>query len=228
MRRVSEIRCAKFSNCEDYFIYSPKKLTYSPEKCWLEDYFPFRVVPFQVTCYFWFFFGGVSVVDFFARLKKICRKSAKGCECHHLTFAFGGWNSKPKNLWETQHLREAYPSWNCREAIPKGKDCLPTIDFQVLCLDLLKVFGKKQIFHKWWWKMAMNPMAWSRFQSHLIEPITGFFSSLHWSLGWYFCKVSNVQNPVDIPLYSLFNKDSYNGLLQSPYNWVVHFFLYSK
>ena len=33
-------------------------------------------------------------------------------------------------------------------------------------------------------------------------------------------QVSYVQNPVDIPLYWLFNRDPYNGLLQSPYNWV--------
>ena len=32
---------------------------------------------------------------------------------------------------------------------------------------------------------------------------------------------ANVQNPVDIPVYWLFNRDPYNGLLQSPYNWVV-------
>ena len=32
--------------------------------------------------------------------------------------------------------------------------------------------------------------------------------------------VSNVHNPVDIPLYWLFNRDPYNGFLQSPYNWV--------
>ena len=40
--------------------------------------------------------------------------------------------------------------------------------------------------------------------------------------------VSNVQNPVDIPLYWLFNRDSFNSLLQSPYNWVVQSPLYSK
>ena len=34
-------------------------------------------------------------------------------------------------------------------------------------------------------------------------------------------EMSNVENPVDIPLYWLVNGDSYNGLLQSPYNWVV-------
>ena len=28
-------------------------------------------------------------------------------------------------------------------------------------------------------------------------------------------------NPVDIPLYWLVNRDSYNGLLQSPYNWQI-------
>jgi len=26
----------------------PRKLTYSSEKCWFEDYFPFEMVPFQV------------------------------------------------------------------------------------------------------------------------------------------------------------------------------------
>ncbi len=31
----------------------------------------------------------------------------------------------------------------------------------------------------------------------------------------------NVQNPVDIPLYWWVNRDPYNGLLKSLYNWVV-------
>ena len=35
------------------------------------------------------------------------------------------------------------------------------------------------------------------------------------------CHVSSVQNPYYFPLYWLFNRDPYNGLLQSPYNWVV-------
>ena len=33
-------------------------------------------------------------------------------------------------------------------------------------------------------------------------------------------KLSSVENPVDIPLYWLVNRDPYNGLLKSPYNWV--------
>ena len=39
--------------------------------------------------------------------------------------------------------------------------------------------------------------------------------------------MSNVQNPIDIPLYCLINRDPYNGLLQSPYNWVVCHPLYA-
>ena len=37
----------------------------------------------------------------------------------------------------------------------------------------------------------------------------------------------NVQNPVDIPLYWLVNRDSYNASLQSPYNWVGFHPLYT-
>ena len=33
--------------------------------------------------------------------------------------------------------------------------------------------------------------------------------------------MSSDENPVDIPLYWLVNRDPYNGLLQSPYSWVV-------
>ena len=34
-------------------------------------------------------------------------------------------------------------------------------------------------------------------------------------------KSSNVQNPLDIPLYCLLHRDPYNVLLESLYNWVV-------
>ena len=33
--------------------------------------------------------------------------------------------------------------------------------------------------------------------------------------------VSSDENTVDIPLYWLDNRGPYNGVLQSPYNWVV-------
>ena len=37
-------------------VVYPRKINISPEQCWLEDYFPFEMAPFQVT--FVNFLGG--------------------------------------------------------------------------------------------------------------------------------------------------------------------------
>ena len=42
---------------------------------------------------------------------------------------------------------------------------------------------------------------------------------LTWAIG--IPHLSNVQHPYDIPLYWVVDRDPYNGLLQSSYNWVV-------
>ena len=82
------------SICTMCFCTSPDDKRISPEKCWLEDYSPFEMIPLQVT---FVNFGGTInwIVPWYTRNLVCSGVSERARVLKNSLFMLGGWSSHP-------------------------------------------------------------------------------------------------------------------------------------